>query len=68
MSTNGEVIRRLSDEELARFIKSCVAECTTCPVGTACPGMRYVDCTKVISEWLTRNFSATQEAKDAETD
>ena len=47
--TNAERIRNMSDEELARYILSKVANCNSCPATNDCESY---SCRKEMMKWL----------------
>lgn len=49
--TNGEKIRGMTDEELARFLSEC-ADCATCQLVNPKNCRTEETCTKAFVEWL----------------
>ena len=58
--TNGDKIRQMSDEELARFLSDLDFRCSDCPASNICFKKEFDNCgcDEVIPIWLK------QEAKD----
>lgn len=52
MVTNGMVLRRKTDRELADFLCEVITDCDKCPVREHCDTSKYIQCDDVIYEWL----------------
>ena len=48
--TNGEKIRAMTDDELAKFILGCVS-CDSCPFFSKCTASRF-SCIDFIKRWI----------------
>ena len=51
--TNGDKIRQMTDDELAKFITKCAGECYRCPAKKLCEDDHF-PCAETVREWLER--------------
>lgn len=52
--TNGEKIRSMTDEELAKFLDGILSDCDYCPMWAICHEAALSNCGKIWVQWLKR--------------